>query len=555
MSCADSPIVTTVDAAIAATLAELGVTDAFGLMGDDTAKLVAELPQAGISFLCARHENTAVMMAAGYSFARHQVGVCVLSRGPGISNGFTAVVDASRGGSGVLVLTGDQSSAAPSRGSGPDAKRLDIRHTFQAAGVATIRPAVAASVLPLLGQAYARAAAGETIIFALPHELNGAIVEMTPSTAASPAILSRPLEPNPVSLSVAVDLIKRSQRPLILAGRGVWASGATKPVEELARRTGAVLATTLLGQGMFEGQPMNAGIIGSFSHSVGRRLHQQADLVIAIGAGLNRYTTSNDTALPNVPVIQIDNDPEAVGRYHRADVAVIADARLAVESIVDALEPRGDGDLGLDTTENRQLLAEFDVNVEFEDASTTQTVDPRVLLQALDRLLPADRSVVTDVGNAFGFIAPYMKVPDPDSFRISTNFSAIGLGFGTALGVAVARASRATMLFVGDGALLMTLGELETAARADMPLVVIVMNDHAYGAERHYLDLQGAPSAVTIFPDMDFASVAAEFGIESATVRSVKDVEAVAELLAAPTGPILLDCKITPTVVAHFISG
>jgi acetolactate synthase I/II/III large subunit len=127
------------------------------------------------------------------------------------------------------------------------------------------------------------------------------------------------------------------------------------------------------------------------------------------------------------------------------------------------------------------------------------------------------------------------------------------MGFGTALGYARGTPERTTVFFVGDGSFLMTLGELETVVREDIPLVIVVMNDCAYGAELHYLKMRSMPVSMSVFPDIDYAPVAEAFGFQTATVRTLDELRSLAPMLAKPEGPILLDCKITASVAAPFL--
>lgn len=129
------------------------------------------------------------------------------------------------------------------------------------------------------------------------------------------------------------------------------------------------------------------------------------------------------------------------------------------------------------------------------------------------------------------------------------------MGFGAALGFARGSPDRPTVLFIGDGSFLMTLGELETVAREDIALVIVVMNDCAYGAELHYLKQIDMPVGMSVFPDVDFAPVAAAFGFQTATVRTMEELRALAPLLAKPEGPILVDCKINAAIAAPFMLG
>jgi thiamine pyrophosphate-dependent acetolactate synthase large subunit-like protein len=121
------------------------------------------------------------------------------------------------------------------------------------------------------------------------------------------------------------------------------------------------------------------------------------------------------------------------------------------------------------------------------------------------------------------------------------------------MGVARAKPDMPTVLVIGDGGLLMTLGELETVIREDIPLVIVLMNDAAYGAELHYLKMNDMPVAKSVFADVDFAPVAEAFGFQAFTIRALSDLQPLADLLARPEGPIFLDCKINPAVAAPFM--
>lgn len=550
--------------AVATLIVDQGVTEVFGLMGDDTVRLVSALVDRGIRYHDARHENAAVAMAAGYASASGRLGVCVISRGPGTTNALTALANASRAAdTPVLVITGDE-WADPPRNSVllPDGKALDITTVAAGCGFATVTPRTSRSLPHLVLDAVAAALQPSTVLLTIPRDLFDAPVELPAGGDVRqaggdvrPTRARSALPARQESVDAALALITRSRRPLIVAGAGAWSAEATTALVELADRIGAVLSTSLRGTGMFDGHPLNAGLIGSWSHTAGRRLMDQADCILVFGASLNLKSTSDGVGLPGAPVVHVDSDRASTGRFYWADVPVVGDARLVCEQLLAALPARSPQDRPLDTAENRELLARFDPAQDYEAASTRWALDPRTLVTELDRLLPDDRAIVTDNGNFFGFVPPHMTVPTPDRFKLSSDFSTIGLGFGTAIGATIARPGTCTVLFIGDGALLMSLGELETLARLDLPLIVVIMNDAAYGAERHFLELRGFSGKQAMFPDTDFASVAEAFALESATVRTVADLVALGPSLTGRTGPLVLDCKVNPDVVAGFLSG
>ena len=303
---------------------------------------------------------------------------------------------------------------------------------------------------------------------------------------------------------------------------------------------------------MFRRSPYNLGILGSFSHSVGRRMMEQADCVVVFGAGLNFLTMSFGASIPPVPLIQVDTVRDHIGRWTTVDLAVVGDARAVAQQLLAALPARPGSNKPFHAPEVLAQLANFDPAQDFQPANTARTVDPRLLGIELDKLLPGDRNLVCDAGNFLG-VVPYLSVPDPGHFKMTSDFASIGLGFGAALGLARGRPDKPTVLVIGDGGFLMTLGELETAAREDLPLIVIVMNDCAYGAELHFLKMHGLPADKSVFPDVDFAPIAEGFGFRAATVRSLADLRAAASLLSAPDGPVLLDCKVNAAVAAPFM--
>ena len=230
---------------------------------------------------------------------------------------------------------------------------------------------------------------------------------------------------------------------------------------------------------------------------------------------------------------------------------MVGDARLAAQALLEALPARTPAQKEFHAPAFRQWLDGWELSSDFKPAHTPRTVDTRSVGLALDRLLPHDRNVVYDAGN-FLQVVPYIPVPDPSRYKQAGDFASIGMGFGVAMGYARANPERTTLFVVGDGAFLMTLGELETVARENIPLVIVVMNDRAYGAETHFLAMREMPVGMSLFPDVDFAPIAEAFGFQTATVRTMDELQALAPMLAKPEGPILIDCKINGAIAAPF---
>ncbi|MBA2962365.1 MULTISPECIES: thiamine pyrophosphate-binding protein [Ramlibacter] len=540
--------------ALALQLQRLGIECVFGLMSDETATLIASIDACGIRFVSARHENNAVAMAEGYAASSGRLGMALIGRGPATANGLHGTVYARKTASRVLLMLGAPAGIPPDpNGFGPDTKALDAVAVLRAAGVRHMTMHDAHTAPQVLVQAAAAAQQGLMALLLPMNVLNGstpAEAVRAPGPATAPPVAVAPRE---AAIEAAAALLQRARRPLILAGHGAHRAGARDALIRLADHLGAALATTMKAKDLFRGHPFDCGVVGSFSHGAGRRLVGEADCVLAFGAGLNQRTTSQGTSLPaDAPLIQVDTSREALGRWLHCDVAVVGDARLTAQRLLEAVPARPDADMPLRAEAFRRVLAEYRPERDFEPRHTARTLDPRSVGVELDRLLPADRNVVYDAGN-FLQCAPYVSVPGPAHIKQASDFSSIGMGFGTALGFARGDPQRTTVLFIGDGAFLMTMSELETTAREGIPLVVVVMNDCAYGAELHVLRLRGMPVGTTQFPDVDYATVAAAFGFRTVTVRTVDDLRALGPLLAAPDGPVLVDCKINGAVAAGFL--
>ena len=534
----------------------LGFHSVFGLMSDDTVEFAVTMDAIGVRFHGARHENNAVCMAEGFAAATGGIGLALIGRGPATANGLHASVYALRSASRVLLMSGDEAAGkSNSNGFGPDYKAFNAQGVLTQSGFEVFRPTSPETARQTLHDALRATAAGRGAAFLLPVDIQVAEVEVDLNLALPD--LETPPPPVPdaseQSIQVAAGLLNNAERPVIIAGRGAHKSGARDALIQLAEHTGALLATSARAKEMFAGHPYNIGIIGSFSTSVARRHVEQADCVMTFGAGLNCFTSSWGMSVPSVPLIQVDSVRSNIGQWLNADVGVVGDAKQVANVLCDAVTPRDDSRKPFHTQTTQDALANFDLRVDYQEAHTARTVDPRSLCLALDAALPQKRNVVYDAGNFMG-VVPYFKVPGPDHFKITTDFASIGIGFGTALGFAKARPDHTTVLVIGDGGFMMTLSELETVVREDLPIVIVIMNDCAYGAELHVLRPRQLPVEKSLFPDINFADVAACFAFESATIRTMDDLAAIAPLLKDPQGPILLDCKINADIAAPFMA-
>ena len=214
---------------------------------------------------------------------------------------------------------------------------------------------------------------------------------------------------------------------------------------------------------------------------------------------------------------------------------MVGDARLAAQALLEALPPGSNADRPFRSEETLGFLRDFDIARDFEPANTPRTVDPRALGVGA-REAPAGQP---QPGLRRRQLLGHRALPvraGAGPFKLTSDFASIGLGFGTALGVAKARPDETTVLVIGDGGFLMTMGELETVVREDLPLVIVLMNDCAYGAELHFLKMRDLPVAKSVFPDVDYAPIAEAFGFQAATVRTLDELQKLGPCWPGPTG-------------------
>jgi len=530
-------------------LADAGVSTVFGLMGDDTAAMISDLPRRQIRYVPARHENLALAMADGYAWATDDISVVIISRGPGLTNAMTGLVSIARRSAKVVVIVGD----APSRASGShktDPKSIDQVALAEAADIRVTRVIEPEAVLDAVTQSIHAAKGGHPTLLIVPSDIQAATVGQHPAPTQLSPNLTAP-EADEDALDQAAAALTSASAPLILAGSGAHRSGAGDALRRLAEKSGALLGTTLLGKGLFEGDPFSLGIIGGFASESALQLVEQSDVVLVVGASLSTFTTERGRLFSHAKRIHVDLNPEVIeGRA--PDLGIVGDANAVVQALNTRLEPQT-------TTYRTSANAETILNARARTGKVSEGpggLHPEDLVRRLDQLLPEDRVVVTDGGHNLGYPPMYLAVKDPDHFRHSYFFGAVGMGLGVALGAATADKRGRVVLVVGDGGLSMVLGDLSTAVEYHLPLTVIVLNDRAYGAERHFLDLIGRPTELSSFAEVDFAAVATALGWQAHRVATSSQFDQTALVLSEPpSGPVLLDIRVDPDVRASWINS
>jgi len=529
------------------TLAQLGVTAVFGVVGSGNYVVTDALVRAGATFTAARHEAGAVGMADGYFRASGRVAAASVHQGPGLTNTITALTEAGKSRVPLVLLAG-----ATSAGATRSNFYLDQDALVRTAGAASVTLHRPETVVDDTVAAYRRALAEQIpVVLHLPLDVQAREVPL-PASPPRTMRVADTVVPAAGEVEELASRLRSARRPVFIAGRGAWRSGAGETLEQLADRAGAMLATTAVAKGLFRGHPRDLGVSGGFSTRHTVEVLESADLIVGFGASLTHWTTRHDTILTGGTVLaQVDTDRSALGLNRNVHLGVVGDVEATASRLLAAL-----------AADDRAPASEWLSGPPAAPPPDPQsgippapagTVHPGWFTDALEQMLPAERTVVIDGGHFIGWPATRLSVPDPAGFLFSSaGFQSIGLGLGMAVGAALARPDRRTVLAAGDGGFLMSVAELETLVRLRLPVLVVIYDDEAYGAEVHHFAGHGSGLDLVRFPPADIAGLARGLGAQALTVRAPQDLDGIRRWLDAPEGPLVVDVKIAPDVVGFW---
>ena len=522
-----------------------GARTIFGMMGDGNMFWMHALAKHGVRMVEARHEGAGLGMADGWARATRDVGLCTATCGPGVTQLATALVTASRAASPLVCFAGEYPTNDQEY-----VQRFDQSRFAAACEAGFVRLTSADVADDVVRQAfYLAKTESRPIMLSCPMDIQQREFEDDEPYKPSSALLpSATVAPNPAAIAEAADLIAQSRMPVVLVGRGAIWSGAGEAVLKLAERIGGVIATSLMAKNWLADAPYHAGISGFYGTRTAMQLFEQADVVIGVGASLNRYTIEHGYIYPNAKFIQLDLKPHTMmGDGRAADLYVHTDARLGVEALEAELAARSYRNTGFRTPEVKEQLAhqhedlaEFDVE--------PGLLDPREVCRALDDVVPPDFTLMTGSGASAGFTTMLCNRPRQQVLAAHW-FGCIGQSLPAAIG-AVSATNRPTLLVDGDASTLMHLAELETAVREQLPLLTVVLNDQALGSEYHKFHAHKMEAELATIPTPDLGAVMASFGGKGALVRSIEDARAAAEEWVSNPTPTVIDARISRQVLS-----
>ena len=532
---------------MAETLHGYGVTHVF-FVPVIIQRAMLEMEKLGIKRILTHGEKAAAYMADGYARASHKPGVCA-AQNVGATNLAAGLQDPFLAGSPVLAITGRKPRLSQHRNS---YQEVDHLRPFSAVTKYSV-PVDSAEQLPfLLRQALREATSGAPGPVHLDLEGTSGDVVMEGEADLEVIIEEnftrvpayRP-EPEAAMVRAAAQVLSAAQRPVIVAGGGVTASGAQQEVVQLAEMMSIPVATSLNAKTAIpDGHPLSVGVCGSYSRTCANRLVSEADLVLYIGSHTGSQVT-NEWTVPSLdtPVIQIDIDPSELGRSYPAKATLQGDAKACLRRLMEVLEPLGPRTEWVNRAQ--ELVAEWREGVSEVSNSDGSPIRPERLCKELTDYLPSDAVLVSDTGHSGIWTGTMIDLKEQTQQYIRCA-GPLGWGFPGALGAKCALPDRPVICFTGDGGFWYHMSELETALRYGINAVIVVNNNHSLNQEKRsndrlYAGQPGNPEELWHMLDVDLAKLAQAIGCFGIRVDQPGQIQSALEQAIASGKPAVID--------------
>lgn len=543
--------------ALARTLKASGVEYIFGISVGSQAPLTVGALRLGMRIVTVRDEKCAALMATAYSKISGRPGVCLAS-GPGAAHLALGMYEAFNSGNAIVAITSDATAAGLWR---PGSTYMDQQGLFQPITKWTARAESLATLPDIARRALRVATTGSpgpvavivsTPLFAaegdfqLPTELED---------AHHPALR---LAPGAESVEQAAQLLLAANRPAIIAGGGVALSQAAQELLELAELTAIPVATTHVAHGTFpSAHPLSLGVVGNaVAGNRGRIANQvvgEADVLLVVGSRLDGRTTRGYSLIPpTTKLIQIDIDAGEIGSHYPVAVAIVADAKRALEALKATLAGKVTRPESIaETPRAREIAGMVEAwYAEFAPQMHSNAVPiktPR-LFRDIQDFIDENTIVVVDAGGSSYWAPAYLELTPANQALYPRGAAAIGSALPMALGAQLAAPENRVICISGDGGFGYNIMELETAVRLNLPVVNIIVNNHALGMERRgYLEHAGeVPPAPVSFSPQDFSKIAQALNCFGVRAERPGDIRGAIEAALASGRPAVVDVLTDP---------
>jgi len=528
-------------------LEEQGVETIFGFPGGAVIDIFDELLKTDIKHVLVRHEQAAIHAADAYARVRGEVGVALVTSGPGATNTVTGIASAYMDSIPIVVFTGQ----VPTALIGNDAfQEVDIvgitrpctKHNYLVKDVKDL--------VPTIREAFHIAATGRPgpVLIDLPKDVMNAKLTFPEATPIRMQTYRPTYEPHLGQIAKAGREILKAKRPVIYAGGGVIASDAHQELTELATRMSIPVTMTLMGLGGFPGtHPLSLGMLGMHGTYFANMAVAESDLLIAIGSRFDdRVTGRVDAFAPHAKIIHVDIDPTSISKNVKVDIPIVADCKhalLAMNRWLDTQE-------GLDPKAEAEKVAPWLERINGWKAKHPlgyleegEVIKPQFVVQKLHELTGGDAIITTEVGQNQMWAAQFYHFNKPRAFMTSGGLGVMGYGFPAAIGAQMAAPGRTVIDIAGDGSIQMNIQELATARQYNCPVKIAILNNNYLGMVRQWQELfyDKRYSNTGLETAPDFVALARAYGAVGLRATKVSEVEPVIREALATDNVVIMD--------------
>ncbi|MBM3556866.1 MAG: thiamine pyrophosphate-binding protein [Alphaproteobacteria bacterium] len=522
----------------------------FGMGGFQLLPFYDAVRELGMAHSLINDERCGAFAADAWARVAGRPGVCDATLGPGATNLATALVESLNAGVPLIVITGDTHRQHSWKNMTQEARQLDI---LRPCVKEVIRVEIGSRIPELVRRAYQVATSGRPgpVLIDVPEDICHGVFDFAAGDMVADATTkgypARRARPAAEDIEGAARLLRSSNRPIVLAGGGVHLSGAHQALVAFAETLGIPVAHTLSGKGAISCKhALNAGLFGRYSR-IANDLIDKADLVIAVGCKLGEIATKRYTLPPaGTPIIQLDIVAEEIGRCARADVGLWGDAREGLRDLLAAA--KGGPDRAAWAGEAARRMAAWRAETAPRLASNERPIAMTRLVAEIEAALPEDGILVADGGFAAHWAGLLFDTKRPGrGFVPDRGFASIGYGLPGAIGCRLASPGRAVIALTGDGGFNMTLGELETARRMGLGIVLAIVNNAASGYVKALQQaLFGGRFQSSDLSEVDYAAVARAMGCNGMRVEDPNRLgAALREAITVTDRPTVVDVVVT----------
>lgn len=507
---------------------EAGTDVIFGIPGGAVIDLYDDIYHSELKHILMRHEQCAAHAADGYARASGKVGVAVATSGPGATNLVTGLTNAQMDSIPVVAFTGQVPKGQIGTDAFQEANTFGItmpvtKHNFLVRNVNDLPWVVKAAFT------IANTGRKGPVVVDLPKDIQTAKTRKRSPEKIDFKGYRLPGPPGIELVNRIARLILRAERPVILAGGGVVASGASEELYELANMLMIPVGTTLMGKGVFpENHPLSLGMAGHHGRYGANNMIIESDLLLSIGVRFSDRTTGWKLAefAPDAVKIHVDIDWAEINKNIDMDIAVVSDAKSFLRTLLSVLNTLK---IKKPNFEWHSKADEFHKACEvcpkyFKDDAP---IKPERVIKELNELLPDDAIITTEVGQTQMFAAHYYLSKQPRTFITSGGLGTMGFGFPASIGAKVAKPDNIVVDMAGDGSFLMTSQDLATTVSYDIPVIVVIFNNNYLGMVRQWQEIfyerRYSDTHLQVLPD--FVKFAEAFGAYGAVVEKPGDIK------------------------------